>query len=724
MKKVININFQGRVIPIEETAYELLKQYTESLRIYFANEDGRNEILNDIESRIAELFSDRLKKGATCITDDDVNAIIANMGRPEDFEAADADLGSQPQSAYSAQSSQQNNSSSQTGQSTVPPQGFYRRGRFSRNADDKIIGGVCSGLANYLGLDPAIMRIVFVLLFGALFWIYILLWIIVPSESMTSNITKRLYRNPDDKVIAGVCGGLASYFDIQAWIPRLIFALPIVLGIVGGSFNAMFWDWDWSFGPRIISSGLGSTLFIVYVVLWIAVPYASTAAQKLEMKGERIDLNSIRDTVKEDLQGFKSRAQNWGNEVKQTAQQYGSQGMQYGAEFGRSAGNARSGVGNVIGIIFKAFFLFIAAIIALALFGVLMGILFGGMAVFPIKDFFLEGFWQNAFAWLSLLLFLGVPIIALITWLVRRIMGVRSQNRYLGYTFSSLWFIGLLCTIFLFSAFFRNFKNRAGVEEQIAITQPANNKLYIESVGATTHYYSDDAFFDWDGDAPFYGLSHDSVMMKNVRVNVVKSKDSLYHLYSVRFSRSNTNSKAKELAQRINFPVTQKDSLIELPRGFAITSKDKFRNQQVMIVVEVPIGKKIQLDRSLEEFDWFNINANRRRGFNVEWDNDDWGNSLGWTSNVEYVMTRDGLTRTNDLDPVELKEGRFKFKIKDNGVQIEGEGTINTDSTQFKKHKGKTKPADEKEDETVSLRPHSGSVSTDVSPLLMLGSYL
>ena len=87
-------------------------------------------------------------------------------------------------------------------------------------------------------------------------------------------------------------------------------------------------------------------------------------------------------------------------------------------------------------------------------------------------------------------------------------------------------------------------------------------------------------------------------------------------------------------------------------------------------------------------------------------------------------MTRDGLTRTNDLDPVELKEGRFKFKIKDNGVQIEGEGTINTDSTQFKKHKGKTKPADEKEDETVSLRPHSGSVSTDVSPLLMLGSYL
>lgn len=90
MKKVININFQGAIVPIEETSYELLKQYTESLRNYFANEQGRDEIINDIESRISELFQERLKKGATCITDEDVNAIINNMGRPQDFEDAGA----------------------------------------------------------------------------------------------------------------------------------------------------------------------------------------------------------------------------------------------------------------------------------------------------------------------------------------------------------------------------------------------------------------------------------------------------------------------------------------------------------------------------------------------------------------------------------------------------------------------------------------------------------
>ncbi|HMH22069.1 MAG TPA: hypothetical protein VK563_09845, partial [Puia sp.] len=64
MKKIININFHGRVVPIEETAYEILQEYIESLRKYFANEEGRDEIINDIENRFAELFSEFLKKGA------------------------------------------------------------------------------------------------------------------------------------------------------------------------------------------------------------------------------------------------------------------------------------------------------------------------------------------------------------------------------------------------------------------------------------------------------------------------------------------------------------------------------------------------------------------------------------------------------------------------------------------------------------------------------------
>ena len=100
MKKIININLSGRVIPIEDSAYEKLQAYVESLRRYFASEEGRDEIINDIESRIGELFQERISKGATCITDDDVKAIIKSMGNPEDFEAMD-----EPQHTSSSSSS-------------------------------------------------------------------------------------------------------------------------------------------------------------------------------------------------------------------------------------------------------------------------------------------------------------------------------------------------------------------------------------------------------------------------------------------------------------------------------------------------------------------------------------------------------------------------------------------------------------------------------------------
>src|SRR5438067_12915934 len=104
MKKVININFQGRVVPIEETSFDLLKQYTDSLRVYFANEEGKDEIINDIESRIGELFQERIKNGSTCITDDDINTIINNMGRPQDFAAAD-DTGESQQQTFGSNAS-------------------------------------------------------------------------------------------------------------------------------------------------------------------------------------------------------------------------------------------------------------------------------------------------------------------------------------------------------------------------------------------------------------------------------------------------------------------------------------------------------------------------------------------------------------------------------------------------------------------------------------------
>lgn len=747
MKKVININFQGRVIPIEETAYDILQQYIDSLRKYFANEEGRDEIVNDIESRIAELFSERLKKGATCITDEDVNAVIASMGRPADFEQAEAEtlgtsnLGGSSQQAETA-----------SGPAYNPNYG-RGRGRLYRNADDKIIGGVCSGLANYLGIDPVVMRILFVVFVGALFWVYIVLWIIVPSQSAQSNITKRLYRSADDKVIGGVCGGLAAYFNINTWIPRLIFALPLILGILSGPFQVWWNDgWDFWAGPRIISGSLSFTLFVTYIVLWISVPIAVTAAEKLEMRGERVDLNSIRDTVKEDLESFKTRAQGWSNEVRESAQNLGQKAKVYGeaagtharafaAEAAPAARGVGSSIGHVIGILFKAFFLFIAGIIAISLFGVLMGLLFGGFVAFPFKDFVLDGFWQNMLAWLSLIFFLGVPIIALLTWLIRRIIGVRSRNHYLGYVFGSLWTIGLISFIFLVGSFSRNFKTASEKQEEISIVQPSNGKMLVDVASSNVRYYGGDWFgLEWDEDFPVYGINQDTLMLNTVRVNIIKSRDSIFHVNKVNFSRGRNPEIARQLAEKINFNITQRDSTLVLPKGFAISREEKFRNQRVLVVIEVPVGKKIQLDRSIDSYEWFTVNFNRR-GWS-RWD-DNWDHTYGWSSNVEYVMTPDGLRRTDRLDEdnyEDVREGdSIKVNVEGNGVKLKIEGKVKDDGKnnnnrnpgyryqQLQKDNNSGAPAKDStkpQQEISKTEETKGATSPEtVSPLYVISAY-
>jgi phage shock protein PspC (stress-responsive transcriptional regulator) len=692
MKKIININFHGRVVPIEESAYEILKQYIDSLSKYFASEEGREEIINDIENRFAELFSERLKKDATCITDDDVNQIIKSMGRPEDFEQDDM---TQNESSSSSSSRAQGT----TSQPGPDPSAAAEPRRLYRSENDRVIGGVCGGLANYLRIDPAIVRIIFALItfggFGSGILIYLILWMVVPSKNLVLNVRKRLYRNPDNRVIGGVCGGLAAYFHWEVWVPRLIFSLPLIMGVISSIFRH-HWRMDFDPAPVFFFGGFGGTLIVTYIILWIVLPEAVTASEKLEMRGEKVDLESIKNTIKSDLEGIKGRAAEMGNEIKQRAQQVGQEFKQssqnFASEVAPAARRTGTGLGHAIGVLFKAFFLFISGIMAFALIMVLVGLLFSGVGVLPFKNYLLAGFWQNFLAWVSLVLFIGIPVIALLTWLIRRIIGVRSRNHYLGYAFGSLWVIGLVCFLIFISMMVNNFRTRASVQDELPMTQPSAGKLTLKLTPEKVSYEGSDWFgINWDNDAPFFSLNEDSVMMTTIRISLVKSVDSAYHMQLVRFAHGNNPALAKNVASQIQFNVQQRDSVVYLPLGFSITPAQKFRNQQVLVVVSIPVGKKILVDRSVDDYHWFNIDAGmHHRGWNLDW-NDNGDNGNYWTSNVEYIMTENGIEDTHAVLPESNDDQDHNHKIH-NGYKYKQK----TDSTIQKKHLNQKAGEDQK----------------------------
>jgi hypothetical protein len=152
---------------------------------------------------------------------------------------------------------------------------------------------------------------------------------------------------------------------------------------------------------------------------------------------------------------------------------------------------------------------------------------------------------------------------------------------------------------------------------------------------------------NWRHNGPFFDVSEDSVVMNNVRIEITKSEDSTWHMDLEKMSRGNTTGEAKKTAEEINFQFNQKDSQLILGRGFSITPKQQFRNQQVMVVIKMPVGKRIYLSENLDEYHWFTMNRKwRNRGVNTDWEfTDDHENN--WDADVEYIMTEHGLERTS-----------------------------------------------------------------------------
>ena len=677
MNKVININFQGRVLPIEELAYDLLKQYIDSLRTYFVNEEGCDEIINDIECRIAELCDERLKKGTPCITQEHMNLIITSIGRPADFEAQDgfeqSTASASADSSYSSDSRQQNTSYTD-GDNYGPKQK-----RLYRDEQNKVLGGVCSGIANYFGLEPLLVRILWIFLIGVNILGYLILWIAVPSSSVkeVGGPRKRLFRDIDHKIIGGVSAGLAKYFGIQVWIIRILFLIPFIRFVANFRHIHLFQFWEFPDFPNFLDITFSPGAVFVYIVLWLVLPEARTSADKLEMVGEKVDINSIKNTIQNDMEGFAKRAEGWGSEFYKKSR---TERRQQRTEDRNERRNERRNgtaddnasntvyreskgclyfIARAITISIKAFVYFILAIVGVSLLAALFGIGAAATAVYPLKKFLLEEGAQSWAAFGAILLFIWVPVIGIVTAVIRKIAGFKRANIWIRSSFWALWILGWVMLFYFGSSLGHSFsKHNTPVEQSIALANP--NVNYLELTATPKMKYYEDKWFKVS-EFVDYG-DEDTIFVRNLRIRIVQSPTDSFQVKVVKLSNGKTVIEANSLANKINFDITQKDSLIYLDKGIGINANDKFRNQHIIMTIAVPIGKRIKIsnkgwsqtnisinhsgmrtetiDRISSDDDWYN-----------EWDNE----SFSYDRGVTYLMTSTGLEKIGRAD-IEDKE--------------------------------------------------------------------
>jgi phage shock protein PspC (stress-responsive transcriptional regulator) len=165
MKKTFDININGNVFQIEVDAYEVLQKYMANLKNYFGKDEEGKEIISDIESRIAEIFTEKINEENQVVTLHWVNEVVDTMGTPENFNEEQID--------------------------EEPLAGQKKRKRkLYRDPEQTILGGVCGGLAAYFNMDPVVIRLIVVLLAlvtsGAGLLAYFILWIIVPKAVTTT----------------------------------------------------------------------------------------------------------------------------------------------------------------------------------------------------------------------------------------------------------------------------------------------------------------------------------------------------------------------------------------------------------------------------------------------------------------------------------------------------------------------------------------------------------
>ena len=571
MKKTLSINISGILFHIEEDGYDTLKNYLESINTHFSGYADSKEIVSDIENRIAEIFLSYLKNNNQVITPENVARLIEKMGTIADFSALEEKEEADEVEAPAADDFYKY---------VTPPSsaaGGYKK--LMRLESKKILGGVCAGIAHYFAIDALWIRLIAILLlfsgninfdlsdFNPFGWVdfnigfaglavvaYIVLWVILPVSyaNEEDKEIKKLYRNPDDKVLGGVASGLAAYFGIKEILyVRLAF---VFLTIAGGS-------------------GV-----VIYLILWIITPAASSITERIKMKGGEITLDSIDSTLKETINPVPLAPESTLKKVVMTPFRVLGQVIE-------ALGSALGSLGKFLLTLLRVFFgliIFIFGIVLVAALlltftlylGIIDPIYYGTVDVFPMEMITELVPIGLAAAGLGVLAIPGIVILMLG-------LSVLSKKNLVGSKFGlvalALWLMCIATLGFQVPRVIAKFK-----EEDRVIT---NTPL---SIGQGVLFLKVE---EGEG-VEFY---------QQAVLELKGTEDSVLTLNQEYFSRGQSKKQAQENIKKIAYSYSVKDSVITFEQGFDMKTLGAFRDQKLNLSLAIPYNKPFIMERSLLE---------------------------------------------------------------------------------------------------------------------------
>ncbi len=385
----------------------------------------------------------------------------------------------------------------------------------------------------------------------------------------------RLFRDPDDKVLGGVCAGIGHYFGIDPLWLRLAFAVSILI-----------------FGSGVL----------LYVILWVIIPVAQSTADKLQMKGRPVNISNIEESLRDEMKDMKNRFDCFKNDAKNfKASKHARRVRGMAHDLGDSFRNFLRGIGHSAKAIIGALLIITTMIILFAFVASLAGFgQFDGLTYSTMSGFLFEKGTHLFWSTLALLLAVGIPVLLLLVKGITWLLGLNQSIRGFRGGLMILWIISIVILFYHGTRLASDFKYRGEADSIIESDSVTTDSIFLSlSHPATESIYNSFWFVNGDYDVAFVKDNH--LILKTISISIGSNSSDRVRVQVEKSARGGSRTEARDRAADIDYSVSLREDKILLDPEFVL-NEDVWRNQQVKIILSIPEGKTCIVNPELEPY--------------------------------------------------------------------------------------------------------------------------